>query len=201
VRAVSASAQLVILADHPKLQQLYAHRLREHGYRVEVASDIEGAIVATIVRRPKLLIAEWLLGRGHGLELAHRLHAVPAAASTPILFLTDQAVLPLSVQRGEHTRIELLVRPFPFERLCDTIERMIAPAVFTPAATPPVVSPPDVSIPEATAASAAESVGESGALAATLPSRTRAVIEELVESGLLARRERPGTGAVEQSSP
>jgi len=191
VRAVSASAQLVILADHPKLQQLYAHRLREHGYRVEVASDIEGAVVATIVRRPKLLIAEWLLGRGHGLELAHRLRAVPAAAATPILFLTDQSVLPLSVQRGEHAQIELLVRPFPFEQLCDTIERMIAPTVFTPTA----------SMTEATAGSVLESDGESGALAATLPRRTRAVIEELVESGLLVRRERPGNGAGERSSP
>jgi DNA-binding response OmpR family regulator len=184
VRAVGASAQLVILADHPKLQQLYAHRLREHGYRVEVASDIEGAVVATIVRRPKLLIAEWLLGRGHGLELAHRLHAVPAAAATPILFLTDQSVLPLSVQRGEHAEIELLVRPFPFERLCDTIERMITPTG----------SPPTASITEATA-------GAVAAPAATLPRRTRAVIEELVESGLLARRERPATGAVERFSP
>lgn len=192
MRAVSASAQLVILADHPKLQQLYAHRLREHGYRVEVASDIEGAVVATIVRRPKLLIAEWLLGQGHGLELVHRLHAVPAAAATPILFLTDQAVLPLSVQRGEHAQIELLVRPFPFERLCDTIEQMITPTGST-------ASP--VSMPEAMAGSVAESDGESGALAATLPRRTRAVIEELVESGLLARREKPGNGAGERSSP
>jgi DNA-binding response OmpR family regulator len=192
VRAVGASAQLVILADHPKLQQLYAHRLREHGYRVEVASDIEGAVVATIVRRPKLLIAEWLLGRGHGLELAHRLQAVPAAAATPILFLTDQSVLPLSVQRGEHAEIELLVRPFPFERLCDTIERMITPTG----------SPPTASITEATTGSVSASERERVATpAATLPRRTRAVIEELVESGLLARRERPGTGAMEQSFP
>ena len=192
MRAVGASAQLVILADHPKLQQLYAHRLREHGYRVEVASDIESAVVATIVRRPKLLIAEWLLGRGHGLELAHRLQAVPAAAATPILFLTDQSVLPLSVQRGEHAEIELLVRPFPFERLCDTIERMITPTGF----------PPTASITEATAGAVSASEGERvAAPAATLPRRTRAVIEELVENGLLARRERPGAGTVERSSP
>jgi DNA-binding response OmpR family regulator len=173
VGSVSASAQLVILADHPKLQQLYAHRLREHGYRVEVASDLEAAVVAAIVQRPRLLIAEWLLGRGHGLELARRLHAVAAVAATPVLFLTDQDGLPLSIQRGEHSPIEALVRPFPFERLCETIDRMIAPA-----ASRPVVQ-----------------------AAATLPGRTRAVINELVESGLLARREGAGTGAGERSSP
>jgi DNA-binding response OmpR family regulator len=171
---VSASAQLVVLADHPKLQQLYAHRLREHGYRVEVASDIEEAVVAAIVYRPRLLIAEWLLGREHGLELARRLHEVAAVAATPVLFLTDQAALPLSLQRGEHNPIEALVRPFPFERLCETIDRMIAP----PAASMPVVQ-----------------------ASATLPGRARAVINELVESGLLERREGAANGAGERLSP
>lgn len=173
---MTASAQLVILADHPKLQQLYAHRLRGHGYQVEIASDVEEAIVAVIVRRPRLLIAEWLLGHGHGLELARRLHMVSAASATPILFLADQPSLPLSVQQGDHAKIELLVRPFPIERLVETIERMVTPAA-SPAAHP-----------------ALESSGEGRALAAALPGRTRAVIEELMESGLLTRREKPGDG-------
>lgn len=181
---MSASAQLVILADHPKLQQLYAHRLREHGYRVEIASDIEEAVVAAIVQRPRLLIAEWLLGRSHGLELARRLHKVAAVAATPILFLTDQASLPLATQRGDGGPIEWLVRPFPFEQLIESIERMMAPAEST--ATP--FTHPD-----------AESGGRN-ALATTLPGRTRAVIEELVESGLLTRREKPGNGSVERLS-
>jgi DNA-binding response OmpR family regulator len=186
VRSVSASAQLVILVDHPKLQQLYAHRLREHGYQVEVVSDIEEAVVAVIVQRPRLLIAEWLMGRGHGLELVRRLHAVAAVAATPVLFLTDQAVLPLSLQRGEHSPIEALVRPFPFERLCETIDRMIAPAASNPTVQ---------------AARAAAEPDEERAAAATLPGRTRAVINELVESGLLARREGAANGAGERSSP
>jgi DNA-binding response OmpR family regulator len=160
---VGASAQLVILADHPKLQQLYAHRLREHGYRVETASSIDEAIVATIVRRPDLLISEWLLGHGHGLELSHRLHAVAAVAATPILFLADEPVLPLTLQRGEHGPVDLLVRPFPFERLHETVERMITSGVV--------------------------SNGGRGAAADSLTGRTRAVINDLVESGLLARRE------------
>lgn len=175
VRAVSASAQLVILADHPKLQQLYAHRLREHGYRVEIASSIEEAIVAAIVSRPDLLISEWLLGHGHGLELARRLHAVPAVASTPILFLADEPVLPLTLQREERGPIDLLVRPFPFERLPDAIDRMTSPA--------------------------AAWIGVRGAPADSLKGRTRAVINELVESGLLARREAPDPAAGERTSP
>jgi DNA-binding response OmpR family regulator len=182
---VSASAQLVILADHPKLQQLYAHRLRECGYQVEIAADIEEAIVVTIVQRPRLLIAEWLLGRSHGLELASRLHKVAAVAATPILFLTDQASLPLSLQRGDSGPIEWLVRPFPFEQLLESIERMATPPTSTAA---PSARPDE------------ESGGDKGALAATLPGRTRAVIDELVESGLLTRREKPGNGSVERLS-
>ncbi|HTP41685.1 MAG TPA: response regulator [Nitrospiria bacterium] len=162
---MGASAQLVILADHPKLQQLYAHRLREHGYRVETASSIDEAIVAAIVRRPGLLISEWLLGHGHGLELSSRLHAVAAVAATPILFLTDEPVLPLTLQRGEHGPIDLLVRPFPFERLRDAIERMMT--------------------------SGTVSNGARGAAPESLTVRARAVINDLVESGLLARREAP----------
>lgn len=177
---MSASAQLVILADHPKLQQLYAHRLRGHGYRVEIASDVEEAVVAAIVHRPRLLIAEWLLGRSHGLELTRRLHNVAAVATMPVLFLTDQAALPLSIQRGDHGPIEWLVRPFPFERLLESIERMVTPAAADPF-TRPVVEPNGGGIP----------------LAATLPGRTRAVIDELVESGLLTRREKTGNGSAE----
>jgi len=187
VRAVAASAQLVILADHPKLQQLYAHRLREHGYRVEVASDIEEAVVAAIVQRPRLLIAEWLLSRSHGLELARRLQKVAAVAGTPLLFLTDQAVLPLSIQRGDHGPIEWLVRPFPFEQLVETIERMLAPEAATTGPSESFAQP------------AGESGGK-GAVGAMLPGRTRAVIEELIESGLLTRREKPGNGSVERRS-
>jgi DNA-binding response OmpR family regulator len=185
---VGASAQLVILADHPKLQQLYAHRLREHGYQIEIASDIEEAVVATIVQRPRLLIAEWLLGRSHGLELARRLQKVAAVAATPILFLTDQAALPLSIQRGDHGPIEWLVRPFPFEQLIESIERMIAPAAAT--------TGPSDSFAQHTV----ESAGGKGAVATMLPGRTRAVIEELIESGLLTRREKPGNGSVERRS-
>jgi hypothetical protein len=102
--------------------------------------------------------------------------------------LTDQTAPPLSIQRGDHGPIEWLVRPFPFERLIESIERLIAPAASATGPSARFAQP------------AVESGGGKGALATILPGRTRAVIEELIESGLLMRREKPGGGSVERRS-
>jgi DNA-binding response OmpR family regulator len=168
VRAVAPPAQLIVLADHPKLQQLYAHRLREHGFRVDIASGIEEGIVAAIVLRPRLLIADWLLADGHGLELMRRLRAVPSMAALPILFLTDQPALPVMVHRMGEGPIDLLVKPFSLDQLLRKVERWTA--------EPGAARQPN---------------GGAAVAQPALARETRAVIEELIDSGLLMRRERP----------
>lgn len=189
MRAVGPSAQLIVLADHPKLQQLYAHRLRERGFRVDVASGIEEGIVAAIVLRPRLIIADWLLKDGHGLELARRLRGVPAVASLPILFLLDDAALPLAIHRLSDGPVDHLTKPFSFEQLIQKVERWAAQAPEAngrhhgpqrPRAAAPVPS--------------TEAPAGSSAARSPLAQKTTAVINELLERGLLKRRERAGNG-------
>jgi DNA-binding response OmpR family regulator len=176
------STQLVVLADHPKLQQLYAHRLREHGLRVDVASSVEEGVVAAIVLRPRLIIAEWLLTGGHGLELVQRLRGIAATSSIPILFLTDDTALPVTVHRTGDGPVDSLTKPFSFEQLLQKVERWLA------------APPSDTGQASSRRRTA---VVAKAAARSPLAQKTEAVIEELVESGLLRRRERTGAGGAE----
>ncbi|MEW6324340.1 MAG: response regulator [Nitrospirota bacterium] len=179
------TAQLLVLADHPKLQQLYAHRLRERGFLVDVASGIDEGIVAAIVLRPRLIIAEWLLKDGHGLELTRRLRGVAAVASLPILFLLDEGAPPLALHRFDEGPVDVLPKPFSFEQLIQKVDQLTA----APGANGGQHRAP---APAAAAASAAPS---------PLAQQTHAVINELLESGLLQRRERAGNGSPKAGSP
>jgi len=181
VGAVGSSTQLVVLADHPKLQQLYAHRLREHGFRVDVASSVEEGVVAAIVLRPRLIIAEWLLNSGHGMELVQRLRGVAATSSIPVLFLTDDAVLPVTIHRSGDGPVDFLTKPFSFEQLLQKVQRWIAASPLNGGHTEK---------PRQAAGVAKAAVARS-----PLAQKTEAVIEELVDSGLLRRPNRAGNGS------
>ncbi len=192
-KLVGSSTQLLVLADHPKLQQFYACRLREHGYRVDLAGDIPSAVVAAIVLRPRLIIADWLLPGGHGGEFVRQLRSVPVLTNVPLLFLTEDASLPLPVHRAEGGRIDHLPMPFPFDRLLQKIEELLSGAVTS---VRNVDGPPDF-WPTADVTRPASR----GAAMASLPLPPRsgsmageeqAVIEELMERGLLQPRDRPG---------
>jgi DNA-binding response OmpR family regulator len=177
---MTPSTQLVVLADHPKLQQLYAHRLREHGFRVDVASSVEEGVVAAIVLRPRLIIAEWLLNSGHGLELVQRLRSVAATSAIPVLFLTDDAALPMTIHRSGDGPVDFLTKPFSFEQLLQKIERWIT------------ASPMNGGHAE----NPRQAAGIANAAARSpLAQKTEAVIEELVDSGLLRRPNRAGNGS------
>ena len=148
--------------------------------------------MAAIVLRPRLIIAEWLLKDGHGLELARRLRGVPVVASLPILFLIDDGALPLAVHRLGDGPVDHLTKPFSFEQLIQKVERWTAQAPETNGRHHDSQHPRAAA--EAPVPSTAAPAGSSSR--SPLAQKTTAVINELLESGLLKRRERAGNGSL-----
>lgn len=117
---------LVFCEDNPSIRRLIAAAMRTTPHEVHVAQDgVEGLELVRTVR-PAILFADVSMPRMTGYELADAMHADPALASVPVVFVTA------SVQRDElerartHHAFGVIAKPFGPAQLREEVERYLA---------------------------------------------------------------------------
>jgi two-component system response regulator VicR len=85
VEAPAARRRILIVDDETSIRDVLTRYLEREGYRVEVAADGQGALLAAAASQPDLIVLDLMLPGLDGLEVCHRLRQHSAV---PIIMLT-----------------------------------------------------------------------------------------------------------------
>lgn len=94
-RKVSAGHRVLVADDHRVSREFTAAALRQAGCAVKQAASVQQACERALAWLPDLVILDWHLGDGTGLDAAHTLHERWTGDQPPVIVLltADRAVL------------------------------------------------------------------------------------------------------------
>jgi two-component system, cell cycle response regulator DivK len=124
---VSQLQSLILLADpSPVQREMYSEYLRWSGFRVEQCEAGLEAFKRSLVLKPDLVCASFVMDRGSGVELCAALHADARTSHIPVIILTTMTTT-LEMQKAMSAGCDaLLVKPCLPEHLAAEAARLIA---------------------------------------------------------------------------
>ena len=123
--------RLLVVEDHENLGASLKECLEKEGYQVDLAANLRAAREA-LSTRPALIVLDWMLPDGQGLDLLKELRS--QGASTPVIFLTARADVIDKVLGLEMGADDYMTKPFePRELLARVRVRLRGRAPVAPA--------------------------------------------------------------------
>jgi two-component system phosphate regulon response regulator PhoB len=123
---------VLVVDDDPDIRELVAWKLGQAGFATLAAADGEAALALATghapgsVRRPDLILLDWMMPKMSGLEVCRALHSDPSTADIPIIFLTAK-VQEAEVERGFAAGIDdYIVKPFSPREMLSRVEAVLA---------------------------------------------------------------------------
>jgi CheY-like chemotaxis protein len=138
---VSVTMRVLIIEDDRKAAQLLAKGLREERFIVDLAHSAEIGDELASVNDYDVIILDWLLPDGDGIEVCRGLRA--RNISTPILMLTARDALEDRVTGLNMGADDYLVKPFGFSELLARIHALLRRSDLT---RPVVLSVADLTL-------------------------------------------------------
>jgi len=116
--------KILVVEDNARLRAAYKEELEEKNYDVIEAGDGNDALTIMEQRGlPNLMILDIKMPGMHGMQVLEtmkgRKYFIPVIIATSYPALKDEFVIQV------FPSVRLLVKPFSYEELCDTIEKMI----------------------------------------------------------------------------
>ena len=104
--------QILIVEDERAIREMIAFGLRRAGFDVSEAEDSRSARSALVDKRPDLLLVDWMLPDGSGLELTRSLKRDSATRDLPIIMLTARGEEPDRISGLDSGADDYVVKPF-----------------------------------------------------------------------------------------
>ena len=82
------AANILVVEDEPAIQTLIAANLKRAGHHALIAADVDSALREVNQVLPDLILLDWMLPGGSGIELARRWRAEERTRMIPIIMLT-----------------------------------------------------------------------------------------------------------------
>jgi two-component system phosphate regulon response regulator PhoB len=105
-------ATVLVVEDEPAVAALIELNLEHAGYTVKCAQDVAEAKSLIDEQLPDLLVLDWMLPSGSGVNLARLLRATPRTRDVPIIMLTARAQEDDRVAGLEAGADDYIVKPF-----------------------------------------------------------------------------------------
>lgn len=99
--------------------------LRRSGFQVAEAADAEAAQFSVSVRRPDLVLVDWMLPTISGLDLARTLRSPPRGAAIPIIMVTARVEEPDRVMALDCGVDDYVTKPFSPRELAARINAVL----------------------------------------------------------------------------
>ena len=106
------TARILVVEDEIAQQETLAYNLEHQGYTVVVASDGEEAVFALRVQEFDLVLLDWMLPGGSGIELLRRLKQVESTRDIPVVMLTAKTHEDNVIQGLEVGADDYIAKPF-----------------------------------------------------------------------------------------
>jgi DNA-binding NtrC family response regulator len=114
---------VLLVEDDPELRRSLGKYLQRHRYELMEANDRVTAETAFRARRPDVVLADYELPDGNGLELLAQLKAVDP--SVPVVMLTGYGSIDLAVRAIKEGAEHFLAKPVDLAALLIILERLI----------------------------------------------------------------------------
>ncbi|WP_426750193.1 response regulator [Myxococcus sp. Y35] len=119
---------VVVIEDSADIREALQEVLTDEGYSVSVASNgLEGYKLLSAIRRPCLILLDWVMPVVDGREFLVRLRADPTLAALPVLVLTACTIdpAPQGVQGLLYKPMDLDVLLAAIDRHCPAVDAFI----------------------------------------------------------------------------
>ncbi len=125
ITAEHDAARILMVDDTPQNLQVLAAVLRPHGYRLSAAACGRDAVTSAGRSPPDLVLMDVNMPELDGYQTCRALHALPALANLPVIFLTAQND-PASLMQGfDAGGVDYITKPFCGEELLARVQTHI----------------------------------------------------------------------------
>lgn len=107
-------ARILVVDDEPDFHLLFRYFLTKAGHQVDCVTTAEDAMEALRTQRWDLVLLDYVLPGGNGLEVLHQRRADPAMAVVPVIVVTghgDPNTAVASIEAGADDYLEKPVQP------------------------------------------------------------------------------------------
>ena len=118
-------ATILIVDDEPAIRDLVDITLDLAGYKSISASNAHEALVSVIDKKPDLVLLDWMLPGGSGIDLARRLRHDEITAAIPIIMLTAKTSEDNKVQGLNVGVDDYVTKPFSPRELVARIKTVL----------------------------------------------------------------------------
>lgn len=120
-----AAKLILVVEDEQPIREMIAFSLRRAGFEVGEAPDSRTARVRIADRRPDLVIVDWMLPDGSGLELTRQLKRDGDTRELPVIMLTARAAEGDKVSGLESGADDYITKPFSPRELVARINAVL----------------------------------------------------------------------------
>ena len=119
------TARVLVVEDEEALTLLLRYNLETEGYDVETVARGDEAEIRLKEQVPDLLILDWMLPGGSGIELCRRLRARPETRRLPVIMLTARGEEADRIRGLATGADDYVVKPFSVPELMARVKAML----------------------------------------------------------------------------
>lgn len=118
--------RILVIDDSPTVLGMLRYGLGQHGFQIVSARNGEEGYRKALRFRPTVVISDWQMPRMTGTELCKKLRETEETRDTAIIMLSSHSTRADAMRALREGADEYIVKPFNFERLIATVERLVA---------------------------------------------------------------------------
>lgn len=118
--------RILVIDDSPTVLGMLRYGLGQHGFQVVCARNGEEGLRKALRFKPTIVISDWEMPKMTGTELCRKLREAEETRDTAIILLSSRSTRADAIRGLREGADEYIVKPFNFERLVATVERLVA---------------------------------------------------------------------------
>ncbi len=124
---MSQQTEKILLADdEPHVIYVVRYKLEKAGHEILTATNGKDAFDIACAEQPAIVISDFQMPGGSGLEMALRLHANPTTAHIPVILLTARAHKVKPSELAQTNIRHLMDKPFSPTELIDKVNDVLS---------------------------------------------------------------------------
>jgi two-component system phosphate regulon response regulator PhoB len=116
---------LLVVEDEDALATLLQYNLKKEGYRIQLCSDGQEALILIDERQPDLVVLDWMLPSVSGIEVCRRLRQRSETRNLPIIMLTARSEESDRIRGLDIGADDYIVKPFSMVELVARIRAVL----------------------------------------------------------------------------
>ncbi|CAM3657285.1 phosphate regulon transcriptional regulator PhoB [Rheinheimera salexigens] len=119
------SRRILIVEDEAPIRDMLSFVVEQNGYQADTAADYDEAILAIVEPYPDLILLDWMLPGGSGIQIAKKMKQHEITRNIPIIMITARGEEEDKVRGLEVGADDYVTKPFSPKELMARIKAVI----------------------------------------------------------------------------